>query len=102
GELWVWDLNIAAAEPLARLGARVASSAAQLASECDVVLLCLPRSSDVRELIFGNGGLLGGLAPGKMVIDQTSGIPQETWSMAQQLAQDHVAMLDAAVSASPH
>lgn len=101
-ELCVWDLNTAAAGQLAQDGAHVASSAAELARECDVVLLCLPRSADVRQLIFGPGGLAEGLSAGKLVIDQTSGIPGETRDMAQQLALQGVAMMDAAVSASPH
>jgi 3-hydroxyisobutyrate dehydrogenase len=101
-ELCVWDINAAAAGRFEKLGARVASSAVQLARECEVVLLCLPRSSDVRRLIFGPGGLAEGLSTGKLVIDQTSGIPQETRDMAQQLALRGVAMMDAAVSASPH
>ena len=101
-QLCVWDLNAAAAGQFEKIGVRVAPSAAQLARECEVILLCLPRSSDVRQLIFAPGGLAEGLSPGKLVIDQTSGIPRETKDMAQQLASRGVAMIDAAVSASPH
>jgi 3-hydroxyisobutyrate dehydrogenase len=101
-ELRVWDLNVAATSQFEKIGVRVAPSAAQLARECDVILLCLPRSSDVRQLIFAPGGLAEGLSAGKLVIDQTSGIPRETKDMAQQLALRGVAMIDAAVSASPH
>ena len=100
--LTVWDLNPAATKTFEALGARVAPSAAQLARDSDVVLLCLPRSSDVRELLFGAGQMAEGLARGKLVIDQTSGVPGETREIAQQLAQRGVEMLDAAVSASPH
>ena len=100
--LSVWDLNPAASAPLGALGARVSPSAAELARGCDVVLLCLPRSSDVRQVIFGPGGLAEGLSAGKLVIDQTSGTPGETREMARELAQRGVAMVDAAVSASPH
>ena len=99
--LTVWDLTPAARGAFEALGARVAPSAAQVARECDAVLLCLPRSSDVRQLVFGAGGLAEGLSPGKLVIDQTSGVPGETREIAQQLAQRGIAMMDAAVSASP-
>src|ERR1700752_1553517 len=101
-ELWVWDINKAAAGQFQKLGARVASTAAELARECDVFLLCLPRSSDVRQVIFGSGGLAAGLSAGKLGIDQTSGIPRETRDMARQLAERGGGMMDAAVSASPH
>jgi 3-hydroxyisobutyrate dehydrogenase len=96
--LSVWDINHAAAAAFEKLGAAVAPSAAELARNCDVVVLCLPRSEDVREVIFGAGGLAEGLASGKIVIDQTSGIPGETKQMAQQLAERGIAMIDAPVS----
>nr|WP_309973720.1 NAD(P)-binding domain-containing protein [Variovorax guangxiensis] len=101
-ELAVWDLNDRAAAPLARAGAHVAPSAAELAKRSDVILLCLPRSADVRELIFGHRGLVEGLSPGQLVIDQTSGVPKETAETAARLAARGVVMMDAAVSASPH
>jgi 3-hydroxyisobutyrate dehydrogenase len=77
-------------------------SAAELARANDVVLLCLPRSADVRQVVFGPGGLAEGLSAGKLVIDQTSGVAGETREMAEQLSRRGVAMMDAAVSASPH
>ena len=36
-----------------------------------MILLCVPSSAIVRELLFGKGGLAEGLSPGKIVIDQT-------------------------------
>jgi 3-hydroxyisobutyrate dehydrogenase len=96
--LSVWDINSAAVAAFEKLGASVAPSAAELARRCDVVLLCLPRSADVHQVIFGTGGLAEGLTPGKIVIDQTSGIPEETRHIARQLAQHGVAMLDAPVA----
>ncbi len=100
-ELWVWDINAAASERMGKVGARVAASAAQIAREVDTVFICLPRSSDVRQMIFGPNGLAQGLSAGKLIIDQTSGIPQETLRMARDLAALGVEMIDAAVSGSP-
>ncbi|QDL38591.1 NAD(P)-dependent oxidoreductase [Rhodoferax sediminis] len=97
-QLVVWDLNGAAVAAFGKHGAKAAPSAAELARQCDVVLLCLPRSADVRQVIFGAGGLAEGLAPGKLVIDQTSGVPGETREIARQLAERGVAMIDAPVS----
>lgn len=98
--LSIWDINNTAVVALERLGAAVAPSAAELARRCDIVLLCLPCSSDVRHVIFGHGGLAEGLAPGQMVIDQTSGVPGETSAIAHQLVERGVAMIDAPVSGS--
>jgi len=96
--LIVWDLNPAAASAFEALGALVASSAAELACRCDLILLCLPRSSDVAALIFGDGGLAGGLRAGTLIIDQTSGIPAQTRALAARLAESGVALIDAPVS----
>jgi 3-hydroxyisobutyrate dehydrogenase len=100
-ELCVWDLDAAAVGELEKQGATSATSPAEVARRCDVVLLCLPRSSDVRRVILGNDGLAEGLSAGQLVIDQTSGSPSETREIAQQLMQRGIDMMDAAVSASP-
>jgi 3-hydroxyisobutyrate dehydrogenase len=85
-KLVVWDSNPAAVSALEQLGATSAPTAADLGRQCDVVLLCLPRSSDVREVLFGTAGLAEGLSAGKLVIDQTSGIPSETHEIAEHLS----------------
>jgi 3-hydroxyisobutyrate dehydrogenase len=96
--LTVWDINPAAVASFERQGASVAPTAAELARHCDVVVLCLPRSADVRQVVLGPGGLVEGLSTGKLVIDQTSGVPGETQQIAKDLAARGVAMIDAPVS----
>ncbi|MDW3682802.1 NAD-binding protein [Cupriavidus sp. CV2] len=100
-ELFVWDLNPQALETFRSLGATVATSAADLGKQCDAVVVCLPRSADVLQLVSGPAGLAAGLSAGKIVIDQTSGIPAETRKIASLLSEIGVQMMDAAVSASP-
>jgi len=97
-ELWVLDRNPAAMAVLEELGARAAAHPAELARQCDVVLLCLPRSSDVGDVLFGADGLAEGLAPGAVVIDQTSGVPDETRGFASRLSDQGVSLIDAPVS----
>jgi 3-hydroxyisobutyrate dehydrogenase len=98
----VYDLRPEVVEEFARDGAIPAQSPASLARECDVVMLCLPRSADVREAIFGPGGLAEGLSEGKVIIDQTSGDPDETRDMAATLAERGVTLVDAPVSGGPN
>ncbi len=100
-QLTVWDISATAVGELASLGASVASTAAELAKRSDVVFLCLPRSADVKNAVFAPEGLAAGLSPGKIVVDQTSGVPEETREIAAALSESGVLMLDAAVSASP-
>ena len=100
-ELCVWDMSPTATAAFRGTGAEVVASAAELGKRCEVVITCLPRSSDVQALLFGTGGLADSLQPGSLLIDQTSGVPAETLQMAEQLAARGIAMLDAAVSGSP-
>lgn len=100
-ELCVWNLDAIASGELEKLGAMVATSAAEVARRCEVVLLCLSSSSDVRRVILGRHGLAEGLSAGQLIIDQSSGVPGETREIARQLAQRGIHFLDAAVSASP-
>ncbi len=72
-----------------------------LARACDAILLCLPTSAVVREVIFGKEGLGEGLMAGKIVVDQTSGDPEQTRCFAAELAQRGVALVDAPVSGGP-
>lgn len=102
-QLRVLDVRQGLLEKFAEKGAIPAENGASLARECDVVLICLPRSENVREVIFGSGGLVEGLDRGKVkvVIDQTSGNPIETRMMAAELAEKGIIMIDAPVSPGP-
>lgn len=100
-ELTVWDVQAPAVAALKALGATAATSARQLATRCEVVLMCLPRSSDVREVLFGADGIAEVLTPGQLVIDQTSGDPFSTREFAARLAERGVDLLDAPVSGIP-
>jgi 3-hydroxyisobutyrate dehydrogenase len=99
--LVVFDHSAAAVSALAAEGATPATSPAAMAACCDVILICVPRSENVREVLFGADGLAAGLDPGKIVVDQTSGDPAQTRAMAAALAEHGVSMLDAPVSGGP-
>ena len=96
--LVVTDRNPLVVAALVAQGATAAASAADLARACDIIILCLPRTSDVRDALFASGGLAEGLTPGKLVIDQTSGKPGQTAKIAADLAKKGVQMMDAPVS----
>lgn len=100
-KVMVWDREPGAVTRAAGFGGKPAESAADLARNCDTILTCLPRSADVHQLLFAPGGVAEALAPGTLVIDQTSGIPAETRATARRLQSQGVDMVDAAVSGSP-
>jgi len=101
GGLMVFDLEPPAIERIVALGATQAPHLRALARECDVVFLCLPTSAHVREAILGEGGLAGGLRPGSVVVDQTSGDPRESRAIAAELVSYQVEYVDAPVSGGP-
>jgi 3-hydroxyisobutyrate dehydrogenase len=82
-------------------GAVVAPDLPSLARACDVIMICVPTSAVVREVLFGNGGLSEGLASDKIVVDQTTGDPAATRALAAELEALGVAMIDAPVSGGP-
>jgi 3-hydroxyisobutyrate dehydrogenase len=96
--LLVYDLNPAAAQRMVDKGSTTCPDLTDLASHCDVIMLCLPTSDHVRKAIWGEYGLLAGLKPGTLIVDQTTGDPIATRAMADDLAKRGVDLVDAPVS----
>jgi len=97
-DLSVFDLNGQAVNRMVAAGAKSFPTAAALAENSDVIILCLPRSQDVEQVLFGLDGVAQSLSAGKVVIDQTSGIPAMTARMAARLSEIGVYMIDAAIA----
>ncbi len=64
-EVLVHDANPEAATKLEDTTAEPAKNLRALASEADVVLLSLPNSDVVEEVVLGEGGLMEGLRPAR-------------------------------------
>jgi len=97
--LTVWNRTPAKAQAFAgESGAAVASSPRALAEGAEVVFTCLPNSPEVEQLLDGEAGLEAGLAPGTVLVDLTSGVPEASRRIADRLARRGVAFVDAPVS----
>jgi len=94
----VYDVEPAASAALAEQGAVVARDAAALAESAQIVILSLPRSSDVEDVLEGPRGLLAGRRPGTIVLDTTSGEPAVSARIAERLSSVDAGYLDAGVS----
>jgi len=94
----VYDVERAATDALVALGAPAAVDPASLAASADVVILSLPRSSDVAAVVDGAKGLAAALRPGALVLDTTSGEPSMSARVATIIADAAGAYLDAGVS----
>ena len=71
----VWNRTAAKAEPLVEYGATIAASK-QALSSCDVVFTMVSTTDDLKEVLFGAGGLVSGKTLPKVVVDSSS-ISQE-------------------------
>lgn len=94
----VWNRTPARAEPLAELGAFVASSPAEVASRSQVTISCVSDTPDVLAVALGEQGIIHGTEPGSTFIDCSTISPDATRDIAAAMAAVGVDMLDAPVS----
>ena len=69
-----------------------------LAKHCDITITCVSDSPDVVDVITGERGLIHGASAGDLIIDMSTISPEVTKTIAKQLAEKNIDMLDAPVS----
>lgn len=94
----VHDADPRAVSRLADTAAEMCDGPEDLAVRAEVILLSLPDSSVVEEVVAGEHGLITKLSPGQTVIDTSSSQPSSTRTLARTLSEIGVRMLDAPVS----
>ncbi|CAN7611088.1 NAD(P)-dependent oxidoreductase [Pseudorhodoferax sp. LjRoot39] len=99
--LKVYDRDADSVQRMVERGATRAESLKDLATACDVIVLCLPTSDHVRSVLLGPDGIAASARPGTLVVDQTSGDPTVTRAIAAELAARGIEMVDAPVSGGP-
>ena len=65
------------------LGATTAQTPAELARQCDVIILCVTGSPQVEAVLTGDNGVLSAIKPGTVVVDCSTAVPASTVRMAQ-------------------
>jgi 3-hydroxyisobutyrate dehydrogenase-like beta-hydroxyacid dehydrogenase len=96
--LVVADLDAARVKALTDAGAEAATSPDALAAECDVILLSLPTSKQVEQVLVGDNGVASSARRGTLIIDLTSGSPPTSQAVAAKLAEKGIRYIDAGVS----
>jgi len=94
----VWNRTANRMDEVAAEGASTAVSPADLAAQCDIVIICVSDTPDVEAVILGEGGVIHGLQPGALVIDMSTISPHTTRAIAEKLKAKGGHMLDAPVS----
>ncbi|WP_281271450.1 L-threonate dehydrogenase [Billgrantia montanilacus] len=71
---------------------------AELAERCDVVLVVVVNADQVEQVLFGEQGLVGRMAPGGLVIQCATVAPSVARRLGERLAAEGLEMLDAPIS----
>lgn len=87
-----------ASHALVEKGATAAASARAVAEVSEAIILMVPDTADVEEVLFGADGVAAGLSPGKLVIDMSSISPVATKAFAARIEALGCDYLDAPVS----
>lgn len=97
-DVTIYNRTRSRTEEAAAMGARVADSPADCARDAELVITIVTDTPDVREVLFGAGGVVETIRPGSIVADMSTISPKATREMAAQMSQRGVYMLDAPVS----
>ena len=97
-ELVVYNRSKASVEELAAEGAEAASSPAEVAEKCSVIITMLPNSPQVREVCLGHNGIAETAKSGSIVIDMSSIDPVQSKEIGAELNKKGIDLMDAPVS----
>jgi 2-hydroxy-3-oxopropionate reductase len=97
-ELVLYNRTTEKAEEVAGDGATVVGNPREVAELCDVVVLMLPDSPQVEEIVEGEDGMLEGLKEGALIVDMSTISPVVTRELAEKIEERGASMLDAPVS----
>lgn len=86
------------AEELRAMGASILPTLEEVATAADVVITILPADAELKEVVFGATGIIGGITRGKVLIEMTSGTALAMQEIAEAIGAKGGSILDAPVS----
>jgi len=95
-----WNRTPEKARPLLDAGMRWGDTPRQVAERCEIVFTMVTNTAAVHAVTEGPDGILAGLGPGKVYVDQSTASPDNTRALAARVAELGADMLDAPVSGS--
>jgi putative dehydrogenase len=93
-----YDVSPVALKSFARLGGRIAQSAAEVASLARVILTSLPSPEAMEDAFFGGNGIAAGAQRGTVVIEASTMPLELKESLRRRLARRGIVLLDCPVS----
>ncbi|GLU09940.1 hypothetical protein SLE2022_267750 [Rubroshorea leprosula] len=95
----VFNRTLSKAQPLVDMGARLANSPRELASQSNIVFSIVGFPSDVRQVLLDpEHGALSGLRPGGVLVDMTTSEPSLACDISAAASAKNCASIDAPVS----
>jgi 3-hydroxyisobutyrate dehydrogenase-like beta-hydroxyacid dehydrogenase len=98
--LTIFDTNDTAMQRLEQRGAKRAKSPADVASQCETVLVSLPTPDIVKAVALGKNGVIEG-SKAKVFVDLSTTGPRVAKEVAEGLAKKGITAVDAPVSGGP-
>ncbi len=96
-DITVWNRTRAKAEPLAKSGAKLADKLTDLAG-CDIVFTMVSTGKDVKEVLFGENGVMSAGGKPKIIVDSTSISLEESAEIRAKLKEKGIELLASPVS----
>ncbi|MDG4668492.1 NAD(P)-dependent oxidoreductase [Mycobacterium sp. 236(2023)] len=97
-ETTLWARREASLEPYADTPAKSAATPAELGAASDLVCLCVVGDDDVREVLYGDNGVLAGMSDGGIIAIHSTVHPDTCREIADKAATQGVLVIDAPVS----
>jgi 3-hydroxyisobutyrate dehydrogenase-like beta-hydroxyacid dehydrogenase len=95
-----FDIDSSRCEQLKKSGGKAVNNPPQVAEQTDRIVLSLPQTETVLQVVEGSGGILETATRPKYIIDTTTGDPDETAALTQRLTKRGIHLLDAPFSGS--
>ncbi len=93
-----FDLRKECIDELASIGAQAANSVAEVARQCDVIMMSLPSPAASWAVFSGDGGLLANARRGTIIVELSTISPSQAKTMAEQASAAGLVLLDAGIS----
>jgi 3-hydroxyisobutyrate dehydrogenase-like beta-hydroxyacid dehydrogenase len=95
-----FDIDSEKCKHFKKLGGKAVNNPAQVAEKADRIILSLPETETVLQVVEGTAGILEAGKLPRYIIDTTTGDPEETMALVQRLKEKDIYFLDAPFSGS--
>lgn len=100
-DLTVTDLDVARVDAAVAHGAKAGTSPAQMAKDCDVLMICITTAEAVQAIALGPNGVLAAMSAGDILVDHTTVSPSHVDLMRTACGAAGVLYVEAPMTRTP-